>query len=203
MKKVLFLLALTGGIAGAVAQDAPLWLRNAAISPDGRTIAFTYRGDIFSVDAAGGRAVQLTTNPAYDTAPVWSPDGSRIAFASDRDGSVDVFVMPASGGTARRLTDMSQSEMPLAWLDSATVLYSAAYRPDRRAAQGDFASQVYAVRADGSARPTMYSTLPMGAMSVNPATGAVLYQDKKGYENTWRKHERSSGTSDIWLLDGG
>ncbi len=203
MKKVIIAIIAGATAIGASAGDAPLWLRNAAISPDGRTIAFTYRGDIFSVDAAGGRAVQLTTNPAYDSAPVWSPDGGSIAFSSDRDGSTDVFVMPATGGTARRLTSGSASETPLAWLDSATVLYSAALRPDRHAAQGDFASQVYTVKTDGSSRPAMYSTIPMGAMSVNPATGAVLYQDVRGYENAWRKHERSSSTSDIWLLDGG
>ena len=51
----------------AQADDAPLWLRYPALSPDGREIAFTYKGDIYTVPVEGGRAVQLTTNPRHDT----------------------------------------------------------------------------------------------------------------------------------------
>ena len=60
---------------------------------DGTTIAFTYKGDIYTGPSTGGRATQITTNPAFDTTPVWSPDGKQIAFASDRMGSLDVFVV--------------------------------------------------------------------------------------------------------------
>ena len=79
MKKLLlsaFALCFAGTIA---AQEAPLWMRYCALSPDGTTIAFTYKGDIYTVPSTGGRATQITTNPAFDTTPVWSPDGTKQA----------------------------------------------------------------------------------------------------------------------------
>lgn len=185
----------------ASAAEVPLWLRNVAISPDGSTVAFTYKGDIYTVPAAGGEARQITSDKAYDSYPVWSPDGSKIAFASKRAGSEDIFVIDANGGTARRLTTNSGSEQPKAWLDNHTILYVAAGAPSREAAQGPFSSQVYSVTTDGS-RPVMYSTIPMAALSVRP-DGALLYQDRKGYENAFRKHEHSSSTGDIRLVKDG
>lgn len=96
MKLTLTLASLAIALS-ASAAEAPLWLRNPAISPDGKTLAFTYKGDIYTVPVTGGTARQLTTNPAHDTAPVWSPDGKQIAFASTRQGSMDIYLIPADG----------------------------------------------------------------------------------------------------------
>ena len=105
MKK-LVLTACLGAcvLAGQAKESAPLWLRNNSISPDGTTIAFTYKGNIFTVPVTGGSAKQITTHTAYDTKPIWSPDGSKIVFASDREGSMDLFIVDSNGGSARRLT---------------------------------------------------------------------------------------------------
>ena len=84
----LFITALTLlSVSTIWASDSPLWMRYPAISPDGKTIAFTFKGDIYTVPVEGGRATALTTNNSYDTQPVWSPDGQQIAFASDRKGT--------------------------------------------------------------------------------------------------------------------
>ncbi len=199
MKKLIpVLLAATTALT-ASAADAPLWLRNVAISPDGSTIAFTFRGDIFTVPATGGAARQLTTDKAYDTAPVWSPDGSTIAFSSNRDGSTDVFIIPAAGGTARKLTTHSGSETPLAWLNDSTVLFTSSLLPSPTTLRPS-GSQVYTVTTAGS-RPKLFSSTPMRSVSVNPTDGTLLYQDIKGFENAFRKHERSSGTGDVWVID--
>jgi tricorn protease len=61
-----------------------MWLRYPAISPDGLTVLFCYKGDIDKVPAAGGQALPLTISEANDYAPVWSYDGKSIAFASDK-----------------------------------------------------------------------------------------------------------------------
>ena len=90
-------LCLLGALASsATAQTDPGWLRYPAISPDGKTIVFTYKGDLYRVAATGGPAVALTTHEAHDFMPVWSRDGSRVAFASDRHGNFDIFVIPSA-----------------------------------------------------------------------------------------------------------
>lgn len=200
MKKLLLSIAAICLSGFATAQDAPLWLRNCAISPDGTTIAFTYKGDIYTVPAGGGRATQLTTNPAYDTAPVWSPDSKQIAFSSDRQGSLDVYLVSKEGGEPRRLTTHSGSETPLAFTDAGHILFSADIMPSAEAivfpSNGQF-RQVYQVSVEGG-RPVMFSSMPMERISIN-REGALLYQDKKGYEDYWRKHHVSPIARDIWM----
>ncbi|MCP4153969.1 MAG: hypothetical protein GY757_39950, partial [bacterium] len=77
-----------------LAADAPLWLRYPAISPEGNIIAFCYKDDIFKVPSDGGVAQAITSSPSSDIRPVWSPDGKYIAFASERFGSFDIFIVP-------------------------------------------------------------------------------------------------------------
>ena len=111
----------------ATSAVTPLWMRDAMISPDGSQIVFTYKGDLYRVSSGGGNAVQLTRQPSYDNHPVWSPDGMQIAFASDRKGNMDVFVMPATGGQPKQLTYNSAGETPWAFSpDGKYVFFSAA-----------------------------------------------------------------------------
>lgn len=205
MKKgILFAAALAGALAVQGAAT-PQWLRNPAISPDGRTLAFTYKGDIWTVPVSGGQARQLTTNEAYDTAPIWSPDGKTIAFASNRaTGSQDIFTIPAQGGTARRITTDSGSETPRAWLSDSTLLISASGMGSSSAILHPSAvsQPMYTVNVNRpDLRPRLYAHVTMNAVSAD-GKGRLLYQDRKGYEDPLRKHERSSGTHDIWLTDG-
>lgn len=200
MQKIIIpVLAMLAAGASAMAEESPLWLRNSAISPDGKTIAFTYKGDIFTVPVQGGNARQLTTSSAFDSYPMWSPDGTRIAFGSDREGSMDIYIMNATGGRPVRVTTHSGSEIPRAFLDNDHILYSSSVQPDADYSQGSFLGQTYVVDTKGG-RPSLFVSFPMMAISVNARGNRVLYQDKKGLEDVLRKHERSSGTSDIWLL---
>ena len=185
------------------AQTNPLWMRFCAISPDGNTIAFSYQGDLFTVATQGGTAHQLTSNDAYDAYPVWSPDGQSIAFASAREGSLDVYLIGKDGGTPKRLTTDSGNETPLTFLDDKTVLFEATDMPTAQSIL--FASrsfpQVYQVSTSGG-RARLFSALPMQDLSIN-SRGDILYHDIKGYEDPYRKHHTSSITRDIWLNQGG
>jgi len=178
-------------------------VRNTAISPDGSQVAFTYKGDIFIVPAAGGKARQLTSNPAYDTAPVWSPDGKTILFSSDRHGAVNLFKVDAAGGTPVRLTTNSASASPLTFLNDSTVLFISDIAIDERSSKAPFYSQTYSlVITEPGQRPELFLGLTTPSLSVGKS-GKLLYHDKKGFEDAYRKHERSSGTSDIWLVENG
>ncbi|HJV89352.1 MAG TPA: S41 family peptidase [Holophagaceae bacterium] len=185
----------------ALAQT-PLWLRYPALSPDGKTIAFCYQGDLYRVSAAGGTAVPLTVSEAHEMMPVWSPDGKSIAFASDRYGNFDVFIMPAEGGEARRLTFNSSRDLPTGFTpDGREVLFNAP-RMDPASSVRFPARfpQLYAVSVTGGAA-RMVDPTPMEAAVMDASGKHILYQDLKGFENAWRKHHTSSVTRDLWSFD--
>lgn len=194
--------AALASAAGIAYADSPLWLRNPNISPDGKTIAFTYKGDIYSVPVSGGMARQMTTSQAYDTNPMWSPDGKSIAFQSTRNsGNNDIYVMPATGGTPRRVTTNSGRETLCAWVNDSTLLFFASQMGDPKSVAHPRVGQVYTVNAYNPKRPKLYAHINVGAADFD-SKGRMVYQDRKGLENIFRKHERSSGTNDIWVKDG-
>ena len=191
------LTTLTGNAA------SPLWMRDVQISPDGTEIAFCYKGDIYKVSAGGGTAIQLTTQPSYECTPIWSPDSKQIAFASDRNGNFDIFVMPATGGTAQRLTTHSSSELPSAFTpDGKYILFSASIQDPSQSAlfPTTAMTELYKVPVNGGRTEQVLGT-PAEAVCYAPSGEFFLYQDRKGFEDEWRKHHTSSITRDIWLYD--
>ncbi len=187
----------------ASAQTEAGWLRYPSISPDGKTIVFTYRGDLYSVPASGGTAALLTLNEAHDFMPVWSHDGKYIAFASDRYGNFDIFIMPAQGGEARRLTSHSAPEYPYDFSpDNQYVLFGSSRMDAAANRQFPTASQpeLYKVNINGG-RVEQVLTIPAEDVKYSTDGKLLVYHDKKGGENTWRKHQTSSIARDIWLYN--
>ena len=198
MKRFLLTLStLIFGVSMLSAGNSPLWLRKNAISPDGEQIAFTYKGNIYIVDADGGQARQITSNPAYDTDPMWTPDGKQIVFASYREKSKDIYKVSAAGGAPVRLTSHPGNETPMTILEDGNIIFSAKIQQD--AMYGDFpgGSQVYMIGPDGG-RPEMVTSMQISNMSVRQ-DNTVIYEDYKGYEDPLRKHHTSSVTRDIWM----
>jgi Tol biopolymer transport system component/C-terminal processing protease CtpA/Prc len=193
-------------VAGTIfAQDAPQWLRYPAISPDGQTILFEYKGDIWSVPAAGGNAMPLTLSESYEFAPVWSHDGRSIAFASDRYGQLDVFVMPAGGGEAKRLTFHSAPEIPSSFTaDDKAVLFTSNRQDLVTNVQFPTGgmTELYSVPVVGG-RVSLVLTSPARDATVSSSGDKIIFHDYKGYESDWRKHHTSAVTRDVWVYDVG
>ena len=187
----------------AVGQNNSDWYQQTAISPDGETILFNYKGDIYSVAAKGGRARPLTIHSAWDGNPVWSRDGKQIAFASDRHGNLDVFLMPASGGEAARLTYNSANDVPTDFgPNNDSVLFTSARTntaatslfPTRRLAE------LYEVSTNGGT-PRMVTDIPSSEARYSDDGKEILYRDEKAYESPLRKHDTSAFARDIWVHD--
>ena len=206
MKKRLFTLALGMGMLLGMqssAQSLAGWLRYPSISPDGSQIAFTYKGDLYLIPSTGGKATQLTFHEAHDFKPVWSSDGTQIAFASDRYGNFDVFIMGASGGEATRLTYHSTDEMPFDFSSNdQRVIFGAARMDVAEHRQYPTGSQpeLYQVSRKGG-RVDQIWTIPAEYVQSSKDGSKIIYHDKKGGENEWRKHHQSGIARDIWMFD--
>src|SRR5258708_4649107 len=185
------------------AQFTPGWLRYNAISPDGKSVVFTYKGDLYKVPSAGGEAIALTAHEAHDFMPVWSHDGKYIAFASDRYGNFDIYIMPAAAGEPKRLTFHSPPQYPYAISkDNKNIIFGASRMDVAGNRTFPVASQpeLYQVNVDGGRVQQLLST-PAEDAKLSQDGARLIYHDKKGGENPFRKHHVSSIARDIWVWD--
>ena len=204
MKKIIFKILLLFVVSNTFAQTHPLWMRYPSISPDGKKIAFGYKGDIYVVDATGGNAQPLTIHEAQDMLPVWSHDSKTIAFASDRYGNFDVYTVPAIGGTASRITFNSANDYPFDFSkDDKKIIFGSS----RNVASNNIRfysprlfQNTYEVAVAGG-KPVLISAAGMENAHYNEKGNQIVFQDRKGYEDPWRKHHTSSVTRDIWIMD--
>ena len=195
---VLGSLILLGGVPAGADQATPngeiRLPRTPAPSPDGSAIAFVYQGDIWIIPSAGGEARRLTAHPAYDAAPIWSPDGQWIAFSSARDGNADVYVIPVQGGMVRRLTWYSGDDHPRGWTpDSKNVIFEGRRWIRERGSAG-----VLAVPLEGG---TPVALLPIGAKQASLSPDGRRLAFVRGSVPWWRRGYEGNARHRIWLCE--
>lgn len=103
-------------------QQIP-YLTEPALSPDGKEIAFASGGDIWTVAAAGGVAHLLVSHPATESRPLYSPDGTKLAFVSTRTGNGDIYVLTLATGDLKQLTFDDSPDQLDAWSRDGKFLY--------------------------------------------------------------------------------
>ncbi|MEO9012639.1 MAG: peptidase S41, partial [Ginsengibacter sp.] len=188
----------------SLGQTNAMWLRYPAISPDGSTIAFGYKGDIYTVSSQGGKATALTIHEAQDQMPIWSHDGKRIAFASNRSGNFDVYIMSAKGGTPIRITYNSAPDFPFDFSpDDKNIIFGSARNVEAnniRFYSPRLFQNLYTVPVTGG-RDILISGAGMDDAHYNSKGTEIVFQDRKGYEDPWRKHHTSAVTRDLWILN--
>jgi len=174
----------------AICADEPLLLQKPTLSKS--HIVFAYAGDLWSVPREGGDAVRLTSGNGTETDPVFSPDGTRIAFTGEYDGNVDVFVVPASGGVPKRLTWHPAPDRVLGWTpDGKKIIFSSA-----RDAYSRYA-EMFTVAADGGAEEKL--PFPTGyEASMSPDGQSIAYEPIGKAFTMWKKY-RGGTTTRIWL----
>jgi len=185
------LLILSLGVTAFGQGDSPLLVQKPAVS---RTqIAFAFAGDLWIVSRDGGEANRLTSGIGTETDPMFSPDGSQIAFTGEYDGNVDVYLVPASGGVPRRLTYHPGADRVAGWTpDGKQVLFTSGRESD-----SGRTGQLFTIPVDGhfpSALP-----FPMayeGAYS--PDGSQIAYVPLPRAFQAWKRY-RGGRTTPVWI----
>ncbi|MDH3590433.1 MAG: DPP IV N-terminal domain-containing protein, partial [Planctomycetota bacterium] len=198
MKRTSLLLFVLVSWAASAPADAPEPIRllgKTALTPDGATLVFAWRGDIWRAPTGGGDARRLTFHPARDARPVVSRDGTTIAFQSNRSGSNQVFLMPLDGGSPRRITTHTEGSEPLDFYpDDKGVLYSGSRDHFWRRA-----GRLYFKRTElRTASVLVFDDYARDATLT--ADGRHIAFTREGTA-WWRKQYTGSQASQIWIYD--
>jgi tricorn protease len=174
---------------------------------NGKQVVFSYADQLYTVGIEGGIARRLTNGPGYAVFPRFSPDGSQLAFTAQYDGNTEVYLMPADGGTPKRLTytatlgrddlgdRMGPNNIVMAWKNkSPDVLFRSRMR-----SFNDFNGQLYSVGVDGDL-PKQIPVPRGGFMSYSPDDTKMAYNRVFREFRTWKDY-RGGMADDIWIYD--
>jgi tricorn protease len=178
----------------SISISAPLLLGGIDVSP--ASIVFSLAGDLWIVDRNGGQARAITSGPWEDDGPVFSPDGSRVAFTRlDGGGGADVWIVGTTGGTAEQVTFHPKSDVVREWSGDGSSLLMTCGR------DGDRLPRLYTGSPAGD--PQTALPLPSGYQGSRSPEGArLVYQPYSiPFEASEWRHYRGGATSPLWIVD--
>ena len=180
-------------VAHAANVDLP---RHPALSPDGKTVVFTWRGDLWSAPAMGGAALRLTANPAIENRSAFTPDGARIVFESDREGVRNLWSMATDGSDLRQLTEL---DAPFA-LASVGMLAGKPTIFIDTTIEGDLyrSTRPYVVSVDGGTPVRLHDAFG-GAANASADGARVLFE--RGGSGWSRRGYNGPDNRNVWLFD--
>ena len=195
-------------ILSASAQSLPNTTRLLRFpTTNDREIVFCYAGELYTVAKDGGIARRLTSGPGYTSFPRFSPDGKQVAFTSEYDGNREVYVMPAEGGTPKRLTisatlgrddvsdRMGPNNIVMAWENTKPLIV---FR-SRMKSFNDFIGSLFTVGLDAEL-PQQVPVPRGGFTSFSPDDSKMAFNRVFREFRTW-KHYRGGMADDIWIHD--
>jgi tricorn protease len=158
-------------------------------------IVFSYAGDLWKVDRAGGEATRLTNSIGVETDPQFSPDGTSIAFSGQYDGNTDVFTVPLMGGNPKRLTYHPGADLANGWsVDGSTVVFSS-----RRNSFANFL-RLFEVSATNPGSPAQLPLPSVERGSFNASGTHIAYEPLNQWQENWKRYK--GGQQDrIWIAD--
>lgn len=181
---------------GLSAAEGSRLLRQPDISAD--KLTFVYGGDIWLADRDGQNPRQLTSHPADEFAPHFSPDGKWIAFSANYDNNTDVYVMPSTGGTAQRLTWHPSADTVNGWSpDGKKVLFAS-----NREVANSRSNQLYEVAIAGGFEQKVMPAIAFEGKWSADGKKLAYRPNNMAYSGTsgWRLH-RGGSTPPVWIID--
>jgi tricorn protease len=194
MKKIVCPFLFVVFSISVMGSDDATFARFPALNQDGSMVAFAYQGDIWTVPIEGGKARRITIHQAYESHPCWSPDGTRIAFSSNRFGQDDLFIMDGEGGLPERITCHSAGDLLTDWSADGRLLFES----NRTYQQVEWEGELQNISAAGGTPVRLMDALGSEPV-VSPDGRFIAFV--RGACRIPREAYQGSANRDLWLYD--
>ncbi len=191
MKKIYLFLIFMLTMSAAFSQGTML-LRQPTLSS--QEVVFVYANDLWKAPVTGGNAIRLTSNEGYESLPHFSKDEKWIAFTAEYDGNTDVYIIPAAGGTPKRLTFHPTGDYVQGWTPDGKVIFRSGRntRPTKT-------NQLFTISPNGGLPEVI--DIPRAAYGEISADGKyIAYTPITGWDPEWRNY-RGGQAMPIWIVD--